>query len=457
MGLSGLLWTARDAMAVNAKALDITGQNIANVNTPGYARRRANIEARGTSRDSYGGVTITGLTRAQEQLTQKRLLDVRGQQTSAQERSDALAPVEAAFNDANGTGLAAGLAQFFDSFNALAGKPTDLTARRGVLNAAQSVVDGFQMATTSIDTSRSELLAKAQGYTKQINDTAKRIADLNGTIQAAVASGQDAADLMDKRDMLLTNLSEIVDVQIATNPNGSMLVRAAGQSLVEGGSAGAMAVDLDAQGNLAFSIALGSATPTSFASSAMGGKLGGVRQARDEDMTATRQQLDALASDFATAVNTLHATGYGQDGVNGRAMFSFNAAVGAKSLAISSAMAGHPEYVGAGSTTSSGANDVARQLASLDSLKTAAGGTKSLTDSYADLVGDLGLRRQKATNDADVKGAMADQVEALQQQSTGVSLDEEMVELTRFQRSYEASSKLIKTFDEMMQTLINLK
>ena len=457
LSLSNLLYVARDAMATNAKALDVTGQNIANVNTPGYARRRADIEARGTSSDSYGGVTVAGISRAQDQLTQKRLLDIRGQQTSAEERSDSLSPVEAAFNDANGTGLSAGLAQFFDAFNALASKPTDTTARSGVLNAAQNVVDGFQMATTSLDASRADLLAKAQGYTKQINEAAKGIADLNGTIQAALGAGQDASDLLDKRDMLLTNLSKVIDVQVSTNPNGTLLVRAGGQSIVEGSSSGAMSVDLDSQGNLAFKLSLSGSTPTTMAATNMGGSLGGLRQARDEDMTAIRQQLDTLASDFSTAVNTIHAGGFGQDGVTGRNLFSYNAAAGAKSLAVNAAMAGHPEFVAAGSTAVSGANDVARQLASLDSLKSAGGGTKSITESYADLVGDLGLRRQKAMNDADVKGSLADQVQALHDQTTGVSLDEEMVDLTRFQRSYEASSKLLKTFDEMMQTIINLK
>ena len=457
VALSNLLYVARDAMSVNAKALDVTGQNVANVNTPGYARRRAEIQARGSSQDSYGGVTIGGIQRAADQLTQRRLLDVRGQETAAQERGDSLAPVEAAFNDANGTGLALGLTQFFDAFNALAAKPTDTTARAGVLTAAQSVVDGFQMATESLNAARSDLLAKAQGFTKQINESAKAIAELNGSIQSALSAGQDASDLLDRRDQLLTGLSELVDVQIATNPNGSLLVRAAGQSLVEGQSASTLSVDLDTTGNLLFKNSVAGSTPSAFNASAMGGQLGGLREARDVDMTATRQALDTLAGDLANAVNALHGAGFGTDGVTGRNLFAFDATVGAKSLVVDPLLAGHPERVAASSTTITGGNSVARQLANLQSAKSAAGGTKTLIDSYADLVGDLGLRRQKALGDADVKGALADQVQALQEETTGVSLDEEMVNLTRFQRAYEASSKLLKTFDELMQTLINTK
>jgi len=175
------------------------------------------------------------------------------------------------------------------------------------------------------------------------------------------------------------------------------------------------------------------------------------------DMAATRQALDTLAGDLANAVNTLHASGFGSDGVTGRNLFSFDVSVGAKSLAVDPLLAGHPERVAASSTTTTGGNTIARQLANLQSTKSAAGGTKTLIDSYADLVGDLGLRRQKALGDADVKGALADQVQALQEETTGVSLDEEMVNLTRFQRAYEASSKLLKTFDELLQTVINTK
>jgi flagellar hook-associated protein 1 FlgK len=455
VALSNLLHVARDAMSVNARALDVTGQNIANVNTAGYARRRVEIQARAATKDSYGGVTIGSITRAADQLTQRRLLDVRGQEQSARERGDALAPVEAAFNDANGTGLAGGLTRLFDAFNALASRPTDTTARAGVLSAAQSVVESFSLATEALDASRADLFAKAQGFTKQINESARAIADLNGSIQSALASGQDAADLLDRRDQILAGLSELVDVQVATNPNGSLFVRAAGQSLVEGSSASSLSVDLDALGNLAFKASVAGSTPTAFSAGAMGGKLGGLRQARDEDMTALRQRLDTLAGDLAGAVNALHGGGFGLDGQTGRNLFSFNPAVGARSLEVDPAVAGQPDRVAASSSTATGGNDVARQLAALDTTKASAGGTKSLLDSYADLVGDLGLRRQKATDDADVKGALADQVEAIQQSATGVSLDEEMVDLTRFQRAYEASSKLLKTFDELMQTLIN--
>jgi flagellar hook-associated protein 1 FlgK len=455
VALSNLLHVARDAMSVNAKALDVTGQNIANVNTAGYARRRVEIQARAATQDSYGGVTVGSITRAADQLTQRRLLDVRGQEQSARERGDALAPVEAALNDASGTGLAGGLTRLFDAFNALASKPTDTTVRAGVLSAAEGITQDFALVTESIDTARADLLAKAQGYTRQLNENARAIAELNGSIQSALSAGRDAADLLDRRDQLLGGLSELVDVQIATNPNGSLFVRAAGQALVEGSTSSTFSVDLDASGNLAFKTSVGGSPATAFNASTMGGKLGGIRQARDEDMTATRQRLDALAGDLAASVNALHEAGFGLDGQTGRKLFAFDPAIGVRSLAVDAGVAGRPERIAASANAATGGNDVARQLAGLDSSKTAAGGTKTLLDSYADLVGDLGLRRQKANGDADVKGALADQVEALQQSTTGVSLDEEMVELTRFQRAFEASSKLLKTFDELMQTLIN--
>ena len=456
-GLTNLLHLGRDAMSVNAKALDVTGQNVANVNTPGYARRRAELQARGYSQDSYGGVTVGSLSRAADELTQRRLFDVQGQAAGARERSDSLAPVEAAFNDANGTGLAAGLSRFFDAFNTLASKPSDQTARAGVLSAAQTVVDGFQMASTSIDGARADMLAKAQGYTKQVNHLAQGIASLNGSVQSALAAGHDAADLLDRRDQLVRELSGLVDVKLGTNPDGTFLVRAGGQSLVEGNSASTFSVTVDAQTNLVFESALGTAPSVAFNGAALGGKLGGLREARDIDLVATRANLDTLAADLATAVNGLHAAGTGLDGVGGRNLFAFNAASGARSLAVDAAVLGQPSRVAASSTAAPGGNDVALRLAALTDAKVTAGGTKSLVESYADLVGDLGLRRQKATSDEEVKRALADQMSALHEETVGVSLDEEMVNLTRYQRSYEASSKLLKTFDELMQTLISLK
>jgi flagellar hook-associated protein 1 FlgK len=201
----------------------------------------------------------------------------------------------------------------------------------------------------------------------------------------------------------------------------------------------------------------GTSAQVDVTSQVMGGKLGGLREARDVDAKATLQNLDQLAYDVATAVNTQHAAGFGLDGNNGRALFSVSGTApgAAASLTLNPAMTGHPEFLAAASTNTSlpGGSDNAAAIAALASQPIATGG-KTAADAYGDIVGDIGQRKAAAAQDAQVRDSMKAQAKSMRDSSSGVSLDEEMVNLTRYQRAYEAATKLLNTADQLMASLI---
>jgi flagellar hook-associated protein 1 FlgK len=457
-GLNSLLSLTKDALGAQSYGLDVTGQNVSNVNTPGYVRREAILQSRAAGTATYGGVDVKGLRRTFDQFVAGRYLDASGLSASADARDGALGNIEAIFNDAAGAGLGSSISALFASFQTLSTNPSDPSARAAVLSSATDFANKVRGASDAITTQRSELYSQAQGTTSEINDRAKQIAGLNQQISVAEAEGHDAADLKDKRDNLLDELSQRVDVHTFIDGQGQFVVRSAGTTLVEGSVAASLSVSIGSTGNLQIFAKQGSSGSVDVTSQVVGGSLGGIREARDVDAIAVMQKLDQFAYDVATKINGQHAAGVGLDGSTGLSLFSVSAAPqgAAASLTLDAGMVGHPEKLAAASSNASlpGGSDNAALLAGLASQPFASGATRTAAEAYSDIVGDVGSRKAGALRDAETRDAMKAQTKSMRDSTSGVSLDEEMVNLSRYQRAYEAATKLLQTVDQLMATLI---
>jgi flagellar hook-associated protein 1 FlgK len=368
--------------------------------------------------------------------------------------------VESLFDDDAGAGLGSPIAALFGSFSQLAASPNDPTTRTMVLERAGDLARRMASTAESITAQRQDLLLRSQSVATEVTSLASRVAALNPKIAEAEASGGEAADLRDQQGELLRKLSDLIQVRTIQDNTGQTVVLAGGIALVEGGNAASISTDLDASGNMRILATRGAGAPTDIAAKLDGGSLAGLREARDVDLLAAATQLDDLAVDIATAINAQHAAGIGLDGLGGRDLFTFTAPPGsARSLSVSADLQGHPERVAAATdpTALPGDSTNAVALSQLGSSKLAAGGTLTASEAYAALKGDVASRGASAAQDTELRTAMQDQVKAMKDSVSGVSLDEEMVSLTRFQRAYEAATKLIKTVDELLQTLIATK
>jgi len=349
--LSQLLYTARDALTAQSYGLSVTGQNITNVNTPGYVKRDPLLETLALGTATTGSVTATGLRRATDVYIERRELSARGSAAAASEQDKQLGSVEALFNDLGATGMGASLDALFSSFSALAANPNDPTSRSAVLGAAGGLADRANSMAGSLTDAKNDLLKQAQETTAEINKRAQSIAQLNQRISVAQTQGEDAADLKDQRNNLLLGLSELVDVRTITDDKGVLTVQASGATLVEGGEARSLGVDLHADGSLritATSVGGGSSEVTQFLT---GGKLAGIKEARDVDIFDIANKLDQLVFDVANAVNAQHRAGFGQDGVNGRNLFDVGAVPqdAARNIRLGAAVAGNPAAIAASS------------------------------------------------------------------------------------------------------------
>ena len=448
MGLFSLLGTARDGILAQSAALTTTGQNIANVSTPGYVRRRAVLES-----TFAGGVRVAMNQRTFDRFAFGHLVGQQSKLAAAQARSYALTEIETTLAPPNGS-IGDSAMALVQSFNALAAFPVDPSLRADAIAKTQNLATTIAGTAKALETTGENLLGRARDVVSEVNASLSQIADLNTQIATALGAGGDPSGLRDQRDLAIRQVGERLGAQAIEGPDGRVTLFAAGSVLVEGNSFSPLSMDLAPNGAMRFFVS--GATKNDVTSRIDTGMLGGLREARDVDLAKMRDKVDAYAFDSANAFNAVHSTGYGTDGVTGRNLFVPPATQkGAAALmAIDPSLVDHPERIGAAASTAElpGGNGVALKLGELGTA--AAFGGSTLADRFADIAMDIGLRKSAASAESQLRTDTLAVAEQLEGSSNGVSLDEEMVDLAQYQRAFEASAKVLRTVDELLKTLM---
>lgn len=459
-GLNNLLNVARDALTAQSYGLNVTGQNIANASTPGYVRRVALLETQNLGTQSGGGVRAAGLNRVTNDFIERRENQATGTASAATTRDQTLASVEALFNDGAGTGLGSALNDVFASFSALANNPNDSTTRANVLAAAGAFTDRANQLGNTLAQTQIDLKQQAQDTVDQVNQRAQEIAKLDMQIAQATMQGDDASDLKDQRTQKILNMSGLINTHTFTDGSGNTVVQVAGATIVDGQHARTLSLDLNStDGSLKLLVDQPGGAGSEITQFLTGGKLAGIKEARDKDLFDVSQKLNTLVFDVASAINTQHALGVGADGGTGRNLFDIGATSNnaARDLRVSIDVFDHPERIAAANSVFStpGGSDNAVALSKLFDTQIVFGNTKTVAQAYGDIIGGIGSTRANSQRDVETQNAILTQVQSMHQSESGVSLDEEMVNLTKFQNAYQAASKMIGVADQLMQTLLN--
>jgi flagellar hook-associated protein 1 len=447
----GSLSLAASALAAQRRALDVTGQNIANVNTDGYSRQR--VELRALAQRSAGvhvggsqsgsGVDVAAQIRVVDRFLTERADRERAALGRAEELADAHRRVEVALQEPGEQGLAAGLEGLWDAFDAVAARPEDLSARAALLQRIEGVVGTFATLTRALSDLAGDALQRADAVVGEVNAIAERLAALNGDIAAAGAQGAPPNELLDERDRLVAQLAGHVGVRTAVDDRGVVSVSVSGYGLVGGTRAGALALDASTPDAPVIRSGAGGLLEVH------GGGLGGLLEVAGAVVPAQRARLDAVATGLVGLVNAQHRLGQdladppqpGGDLLTG---------TGAGDLALAPGVAGHPERVAAaplGAGRFDGGN--ARALALLGDT---AGGPDEV---YRSLVARLGIESATAADRAALQEQVVAQVEADRQEVSGVSLDEEMANMIAYQQAYQASARFLTVVDELIQRLVD--
>lgn len=457
--LNALMGLAQQALLANQAALNITANNVANQNTPGYTRQVAQWTENDTV--TIGNVTIGTGASVQGASQRDRVLEQRvQQQTQVVSQSAALANalnqiqnifgLTATSTSSSSTQLGSALNSFFNSLSALTANPSDTPTRQAVISAAQNLVGAFNAASNQMADVATSLNQRASGDVDQINGLISTIASLNQKI-STMSPDADAGPLEDQRQQAIAQLSQYVGLDQINNENNQItLTTTNGALLVSGDKSYAMST-ADVAG---VTHIMAGVPPKDVTSGLTGGDLGGVLQARDQMLPQYQSALDELAYQIGTQVNQVNGQGLDGNGNPGGDLFSLPAsasgAAGHISMATTDPKAVAAAAIGEGATGSGNA----QALADLATGKTFSGQTPS--DFLTNLLGKIGSDTAAATSDNTAQQATLSQLTSQRNALSSVSLDEEAANLTNYQRAYQAAAKVFSITDELMASALNL-
>ena len=567
-GITAILDTASRSLLAQQLGVEVTGQNIANADTPGYCRQRVDYVAAAPVPSAYGplgtGVKVQGIDQAFDPFITAQLNDKSSQLSDYQQRASTLEQVAAYFNETQDGGINDIMSQFFSAWQDLSDNPSGAGERQALVSRAQNLTDAFNSRADQLVQQRLNLLQQIGPTVSDINKHSANIAQLTQEITVTEGNGQAANDLRDQRQQEISQLSQLIGVKSYTCGDGTLsVVLANGLPLVQGVLSFSLTSQVDASDNVNLTWqGPGGTSETIPTDSLNGGKLAALIQTRDEDIPQYQQDLDQLAKSIIVAVNNQHSQGVGlnlfsqtegtyqvsdptpslatalplgdqitngsltisvdrngthlgsgtiaidpslslndvvqsinNDAVlgsyltasvdNNQLKIVANAATDTFGIAgddshvltalgvntfftgdkaytfgVNASVLDDPSLVAAGQIDASGSHPVGdnSNALALAGLENATVGPNGLTFSadYQDMVTNLGLDAQNADDQTTFYQGLVNQLSQMRDSVSGVSLDEEMTNLVKYQRAYQAAARLVSTADTMYQTLIDL-
>lgn len=465
MSTFGALNTASTALWAQQRGLDVTGQNVANVNTPGYSRQRAELQSVGgnavpaiwsVSNQVGQGVDADTVIRIRDAFLEGRAQVEQGRSAQLTAESDALTQIEQAFREPGTTGIQSMLTDMWSGWSDVVNHPDDLAARSQLLQRTQTVVAGFNTTSASLDKQWDQTHDNLTTLVKDVNASAQSIADLNRAIKRATQAGLPANELADKRDVLVLTLSEQVGATSSMADDGAVNVMVGGTSLVGGGSSLELKVGPTppATGDPQVMTTTGGTTVR------VGGTAAGQLTALTSTIPDHRKELDDRASQLATALNNAQrAAGpaqppYDLDGNPGGALFESSGLGGITAKTITLAFT-DPKKIAAALLPKEDEGLPSRDGGNADAIYQLRLGANSVDAQYRSLVVNLGVKSAVATRNLDIQGVISAQVDSSRESVSGVSLDEEMTNMLSYQHAYSAAARMITAIDETLDVLIN--
>jgi flagellar hook-associated protein 1 FlgK len=470
MAISPILSVAQRALVASETALEVLSNNIANVNTPGYTRQRAVFTSDPPVANGTGLLVGTGARVEQVQQVADALLDrrlVRSETDRQQQaaRRDLLEGLAAVVNDVQEPALTSDVSAFFDAADALARNPGGLAERQTLLGRAIALTSELNRRANGLATLQRDADDNVVNRVGRINDALQKIADLNVAISGAELGGQKANDLRDQRQRVLTELSGYLGVSATESPSGTLSVSVPGGiTLVQGGtvvytvatapgSAGLDGTQLhdlrlqDAAGNLLD-------VPGVFA----GGEVAGIISVRDGELVAARTGLDTVATNLRDQVNAVQTAGFDLDG-NSTALVPLFGGTNAADLTVlldPAADPNAPRLVAAAQSADPSDNTNALALADLRTSSFAALGNTTFNGYLASEQGRIGEDAARAGDVARATELLQNQLANQRAALSGVNLNEELTDLIKFQRAFQAAAQLISSTNHLLDDLVSI-
>lgn len=565
MSLLGALNAGKSALATHQAALQVTGNNIANVGNPDYTRQVARVT---TNRDQEyrpgiflgTGINLSGVQRQIDEALEGRLRGSIADSVGTDTLQQWLSRIESVFNELTDEDLSTQLSAFFNAWSNLANNPQDAGLRQVVVQTGESVAHWMKSIRTDLSNLQVDADQRLEARAADADRLAGQIADLNGQIVVAEGGSEGQANgLRDQRDQLLKELAELIDIKTVEQSSGVVDVYVGSEPLVVNTTNRGVAlrketVDGELKSTIVFKADRGTIKLRS-------GEIGALSEVRSMHLTDVIDRLDTLAGNLIFELNKIHASGQGLSGfaqltgtsvitdpgaalndpasglafaptngsfvvhvrnketgltsstliqvdvdgtgpqstlnslvadldgvadisaaiVGGKLRisadsanveFSFSqdssgalASLGmntffsgsnARDIGVSEVIKATPTLLAASGNGDSGDNQTALAIAGLESVAFAGLSNTSIKEAYQAMVNNVAVSAAAARTNADAATAVRLTLETQRESLSGVSLDEEAINLIRQQRAFQGAAKLITAVDELMQTILGL-
>ncbi len=562
MSLIGTLNVGKSALAVQQAAIQVTGNNVANVGNAGYTRQSSQISPGKDQQVRPGvflgtGVSLDGVKRQIDEALEGRLRGSVSENEAADTMQQWLGRVESVFNELGDDDLSTRMSTFFAGWSNLANKPQDMGLRQVVVQNGDALATSFNGLRTQLGALQTDVDGRLAAQVSDADNLAGQVAALNGQIVIAEGGSGGAANaLRDRRDAALKELSQLVDVRSVQQDNGTVSVYIGSEPLVIATQNRGLSMKQDVTDDKTSSYVVFRANNGT--ARINDGQVGGLLAARAK-VGEVVDNIDALAHNLIFELNKVHASGQGLEGfvsatatnvvedstvalndarsglkfkpANGSFVVhvkekatgavtstlvqvdldglgsdtsldalrahlddvpnvgattaagklkvaadsdaveisfsqdtsgvlaalgvnSFYAGSDARDIALSATLKGNPALLAAAKNGEPGDNQTARLAAGLETQAIAASGGRNLKDSYQAMINGGGVATASARTNAEATRAVKETLEAQREALSGVSLDEEAINLMRQQRAFQGAARLVTAVDEMMQTIL---
>lgn len=463
MSIGRLLDLSVRTMNTYQSAIDVATNNISNASSPDYTRQKVVLSSEVGEGGHGAGVKIQDVLRVRNDILDMQLRKYQSAFSDASKRSEILEKLETLINEPSDNGLSSYINGFFNSWDELSTNPNSTQLRLNVIQKAQQMSGRFKDIIDGFNEIQSVVQREAYVQVEQINLYVKGIYDLNQRIYESEVRGQKANDLRDERDAMIDKLSELTNVTVQKNEAGALLVNVGGVFAADQTAYNQFELKID-NGQMR----LVSQSNNNSIALINSGEFNAIADLYSNKITAYKQGYEDLASNIAEQVNQVHRTGYtlvtggasntdipffGELDADGNVINS----IVEGQLKINASILANPKNLAAsGAAGNDGNSDIANSIALLTSAKIAALGDQTFTENYTSLLNTIGLDKTLSQNSSESGQMVLQNLQAQKASYSGVSLDEEMANVMKYQRSYEASSKLIKIADELLETLLNM-
>jgi len=433
MSINSTLYTAVSGLNAASYGINNASNNLANANVKGYSRRRVSFSSSGyrdTSKGTIGtGVKVDSVSRIKDMYLDGQIRTNNSKLNTESAQLSSLQMVESIINEPSDVSVSAYMSEMFNSFDELASDPTSAPHIENVLQRAEMFTDNVNALSESLDSIEADNAAVEAQYVQVAEDLIADLTSLNAQIASVTAGGTTPNELLDQRDIFLNQLSEYADLDVTINSDETFTV------------------DVKTTSGNSTVIGTGAVTLTSIKDSLTDGKIKGVQDVNIK-VASYGAKLDSFVETLATDMNAIHSTN------GGGTMFSFTAGDAGNTITVDADLMNGTRRLNVGDPLKSGDGSLARSQADLRSGNMSNG--KVAQEEYNELLVTLGTDINHLNNKTDSRSAILEQLETRKESISGVSIDEETVDLMNYQQSYEANAKVMNIVQEMMDTLLGL-